>query len=72
MKRERWRGPEGPELLTVSIYCTGYEHDIEYQCTQQEADRIVNSFLHDKFIKIVDWDETDYINVHNIIRINVE
>lgn len=72
MKRERWSCPEGPELLTVSIYCVWYEQDIEYKCTQAEADRILNSFLHDKFIKIVDWDETDYINVHNIIRINIE
>ena len=72
MKRERWRSPEGPELVTVTIHCVWYEQDIEYQCTQAEADRVLNSFLHDKFIKIVDWDETDYINVHNIIRINIE
>ena len=47
-------GDMDPELVTVSIYCTGYEQDIEYKCTQSEADRIINSFLHDNFIKVVD------------------
>ena len=72
MKRDRTINFPKEDLITVNIYCTGYEQDVEIKCTQSEADRIVNSFLNDKFIKIVEWGETTYINVHNIIRITVE
>lgn len=75
MKRERRNNAPctpWPELVKVSIYCVWYEHDREWEVTRAEADRIVNSFLYDKFVKIdVDWD-INYINVHNIISIEVE
>lgn len=57
-------------IKTVTIYTT--REDYEFELTEQEATSVINQFLDWRFIKIVDTDWTYYINVQQVINIDVE
>lgn len=74
MKMDIFRNPEPIEVptVTVSIYTNAVDNDYEFDVPQWEADRIINSFMHDRTLKITDEDKTYYINTRNIVSIEVE
>lgn len=74
MKLDIFRNPEPIEVptVTVSIYTTAVDNDYEFDVPQGEADRIINSFMHDRTLKITEDDKTYYINTRNIVSIEVE
>lgn len=57
-------------IKTVRIYTT--REDYEFELTEQEATLIIKQFLDWRFIRIVDSDCTYYINVQQVINIEVE
>ena len=57
-------------IKTVTIYTT--REDYEFELTEQEATSVINQFLDWRFIKIVYTDWTYYINVQQVINIDVE
>ena len=69
----RWKCPEVPDdRKTVTIYTVKYEHDLEFTVSPSEAQRIIDSFMHDDILRIVEDETTYYINTKNIINIEVE
>ena len=73
MKRDIFRNPEPIEVptVTVNIYTNASDADYEFDVPQGEADRIINSFMHDRILKITEDDKTYYINTRNIVSIEV-
>lgn len=58
--------------VTVNIFTTAVDDDYEFEVSQQEANRIVDTFLHWEYIKVTeDW-KTYYINPLNVVSIEVE
>lgn len=57
--------------VTVNIFTNAVDDDYEFEVPQWEADRIINSFMHDKILKVIEDDKTYYINTRNIVSIEV-
>lgn len=74
MEMNIFRKPEPIEVptVTVNIYTTAVDDDYEFDVPQWEADRIINSFMHDRVLKITEDDKAYYINTRNIVSIEVE
>ena len=74
MKMNIFRNPEPIEVptVTVNIFTNAVDNDYEFEVPQGEADRIINSFMHDRTLKITEDDKTYYINTRNIVSIEVE
>lgn len=70
MNRQKRDEPKVPHA-TVTINTVDTNLDRELTMTPAEADQLVNSFLHDRYIKINDCGTITYINVRNIINIEV-
>lgn len=73
MKIDIFRNPEPVEVPTVevNIFTNAVDDDYLFEVTQSEADRIINSFMHDKILKVVEDGKTYYINTRNIVSIEV-
>ncbi len=73
MEMNIFRNPEPIEVptVTVSIYTNAPDNDYEFEVPQWEADRIINSFMHDRILKVSDEDWTYYINTRNIVAIDI-
>ena len=73
MEIDIFRNPEPVEVptVTVSIFTNAVDDDYEFEVPQGEADRIINSFMHDRTLKVIEDDKTYYINTRNIVSIEV-
>jgi len=70
MKRER--GTPEMETKTVTIHTTSADADYEFEVSPQEANRIVDTFLHWEYIKVTEAGTQYYINPVNVVGIEVE
>lgn len=74
MKIDIFRNPEPVKIPTVvvNIFTTAVDDDYEFEVSQQEANRIVDTFLHWEYIKVTEAWKTYYINPLNVVSIEVE
>lgn len=71
MKRDIISKPE-IETKLVTIYTTAVDDDYEFEVSPQEANRIVDTFLHWEYIRVTEAWKTYYINPVNVVSIEVE
>ncbi len=58
--------------VSVHIWVTNPYEDMDFTMTKAEADDLLNQFMYNQIIKIKADETTYYVNVNNIISIDME
>lgn len=58
--------------VSVHIWVVNPDEDMDFTMTKAESDDLLNQFMHNQIVKIKADNTTYYINVKNIISIDME
>lgn len=58
--------------VSVHIWVVNPDEDMDFTMTKAESDDLLNQFMHNQIVKIKADNTTYYVNVKNIINIDME